>query len=66
TTERCRPAGGNTVEGEIRSYGAAARNLTNRDPRYVAHRRSMMGTGLAVLGIGLVVIALIIAATAII
>lgn len=35
-----------TVEGEIRSYGALARGLKNRDPRGRAYRRSMQRAAL--------------------
>lgn len=35
-----------TVEGEIRSYGALARGLKNRDPRGRAYRRSMQRVAL--------------------
>lgn len=48
-----------TVEGRIRATGVMARNLANDDPRLRRFQRSMVKTGLAVLGIGLAAIVLV-------
>lgn len=40
-----------TFEGRVRSIGPLARNARNRDPRYVAYKRSMARSGLMVLGV---------------
>ncbi len=43
-----------TVEGQIRSVGAFTQGLTNDDPRLAPYRRSMWRTGLAFVGLGIV------------
>ena len=50
-----------TVEGQIKSYGAMTRNFMKKDPRYVAHRRQMMKTGLTILVAGVVLCGVLIA-----
>lgn len=48
-----------TPEGQIKMYGAAARGLTNRDPRLKPYRRQMWRTAGAIVGIGVALMALI-------
>lgn len=53
-----------TVEGRIRSAGAFWRGLTRGDSRNSAYRRSMMRTALMVTAIGVALIAVIAAVSA--
>lgn len=46
-----------TVEGQIKAYGALAAGLTNDDPRLAPYRRSMWRTGLAFVGLAVVLAA---------
>ncbi len=48
-----------TIEGQIRLYGAFTRGMKNRDPRLKEYRSSMWRTALAVVGAGIVLIAVI-------
>jgi hypothetical protein len=54
-----------SVEGQIRSAGAFARGVTNRDPRLRDYRRSMRRTALVFVGIAVLVGAVAIAISAI-
>ena len=49
-----------TVEGRLRATGEIARNLANDDPRLRSYQKSMMKTGLSVLGLGLLAIVAVI------
>jgi hypothetical protein len=47
-----------TPEGQIASYGAAARGLVDKDPRRAAYKRQMLRTGLLVAAGGSVLAAI--------
>jgi hypothetical protein len=48
-----------TPEGRIRATGIMARNLKNDDPRLRSYQKSMLKTGAAVLGIGLLAMVIV-------
>jgi hypothetical protein len=55
-----------TVEGRIRSVGAFARGLKNKDPRVAAYRRSMRRTALGFVAIAILIGAVVAAIAALV
>jgi hypothetical protein len=48
-----------TPMGEVQLFGAAARGLKHRDPRGAFYRRSMVRSGLAIIGVGVAIVVII-------
>jgi hypothetical protein len=53
-----------TVEGRIRQVGHLARSWKRKEPRLRGYRREMRRVGLAIVGLGLVVVVIVLVVSA--